>query len=73
MKNIYIAFFMVAGINFLSSCTKQLDLAPVSTISNNNYWTSTSSFDAFVSGIHARFRTDNGNMLALGELRSDIF
>ncbi|HUZ57609.1 MAG TPA: SusD family outer membrane lipoprotein NanU [Hanamia sp.] len=73
MKKIITAILSVGFISFFSSCTKQLDLAPVSTISNSNYWNSASSFDAFVTGIHTQFRADNGNFLALGELRADIF
>lgn len=73
MKQIITAFLSIGFISLFSSCTKQLDLAPVSTISNGNYWTAASSFDAFVTGIHTRFRADNGNMLVLGEMRADIF
>ena len=72
-KRIIKMFFSVGLIVLISSCTKQLDLTPVSSISNGNYWTAASSFDAFVSGVHTRFRSDNANMQVLGEMRSDIF
>lgn len=67
---------MVAGLLLiagLTSCRKQLDLTPISTISNASYWQTASQFDAFVTGIHARFRSDNANMQLLGEMRADIF
>ena len=57
----------------VSSCTKQLDLTPVSSISDANYWKTADQFDAFVTGIHTQFRADNANFLYLGELRSDIY
>src|SRR5579872_1322757 len=66
----------VAGlllIGCLSSCQKQLDLTPISTISNASYWQTASQFDAFVTGVHTQFRTDNTNMQLLGEMRADIF
>lgn len=56
-----------------SSCTKDLDLAPISSISDTNYWKTADQYDAFVSGIQARFRSHNSSFQALGELRSDIF
>jgi hypothetical protein len=57
----------------LTSCKKQLNLSPISNISNANYWQTSSQFDAFVTGIHTQFRTDNANMQELGEMRADIF
>ena len=61
---------VVAG---LASCHKQLDLSPISSISNSSYWQTQSQFDAFVTGVHAQFRADNANMQLLGEMRADIF
>ena len=75
MKKVINTSFIYTGIviALLTSCTKQLDLSPVSSISNGNYWTAASSFDAFATGIHARFRSDNANFQVLGEMRSDVF
>ncbi len=42
-------------------------------ISDGNYWRTPDQFDAFVSGIHSRFRSHNLAFQILGELRSDIF
>lgn len=69
-KNIVI---ISASIVLLISCSKKLDLTPISTVSDASYWKTSDQVDAFVTGIHSRFRTDNGNFLFLGEMRSDIF
>lgn len=58
---------------FVCSCKKQLELSPISSITDANFWQTPDQFDAFVSGINARFRSHVSNIQALGELRSDIF
>ncbi len=63
----------IAMVAAMSSCSKQLNLSPVSNISDANYWQTSSQFDAFVTGVHTQFRTDNANMQLLGEMRADIF
>ena len=74
MKHIFRYFIRIAGIVFvLSSCTDDLNLSPISSISDANYWQTADQFDAFVSGIHARFRGHTGALQYLGEMRSDIF
>jgi hypothetical protein len=64
---------LLTGVVLLSSCSKKLDLTPVSTVSDASYWKTPDQVDAFVTGIHARFRADNASFLFLGEMRSDIF
>jgi len=56
-----------------SSCRKDLDLTPISSLSDASYWKTTDHFDAFVTGVHNNFRGHNQNFLYLGELRSDIY
>ncbi len=74
MKKLVSYILLSAGIiTFAGSCSKQLDLTPVSSITDGNFWNSSEQFDAFVSGIHARFRSHTSSFQALGELRSDIF
>ncbi|HEX5153030.1 MAG TPA: SusD family outer membrane lipoprotein NanU [Parafilimonas sp.] len=74
MKNnlikIIAGLFMLATV---ASCSKQLDLAPVSSISDNNFWQTPEQVNAFVSGIHIAFRNNTGAFQNLGEMRSDIF
>lgn len=57
----------------INSCSKKLDLAPVSSISDNNFWQTPEQVDAFVSGIHIAFRNNTSAFQALGEMRADIF
>ena len=74
MKKIFNYILLSAGIIiFAGSCNKKLDLAPVSSITDANFWKSADQFDAFVSGVHSRFRSHTSSFQALGELRSDIF
>jgi len=74
MKN-YLSILTIglAALTGLGSCQKQLNLSPISNISNANYWQTSSQFDAFVTGVHTQFRSDNATMQVLGEMRSDIF
>lgn len=74
MKNFLIILTIgLATLIGLGSCKKQLNLSPISNISDANYWQTSSQYDAFVTGIHTQFRTDNANMQQLGEMRADIF
>lgn len=57
----------------LGSCGKKLDLAPVSSISDANFWQTPDQVDAFVAGIHSRFRSHTYAFQVLGEMRADIF
>lgn len=70
VKHLFVSFLV---LSLASSCKKQLDLAPVSTISDANYWKTPEHFDAFVSGVHARFRSHTLAFQFLGEMRSSIF
>lgn len=70
-KNFIILLGLFAMLG--SACTKSLDLAPISSLSNESFWQTSDQFDAFVSGVHSRFRSDVTSFQYLGELRSDIF
>lgn len=72
-KIIKYTLFSFGLIALASSCKKQLELSPISSITDANFWQTPDQFDAFVSGINARFRSHVSNIQALGELRSDIF
>jgi hypothetical protein len=56
----------------INSCTKQLDLAPVSSLSDASYWKTSDQVDAFVSGIEQAFRNNTMSFELLGELRADV-
>jgi hypothetical protein len=64
---------MVLGLGLLSSCNKNLELSPVSTISDGNYWKTADQFDSFVSGLHARFRNHERAFVLLGEYQGEVF
>jgi starch-binding outer membrane protein, SusD/RagB family len=71
IKNVLVlATGLVMG---MSSCSEKLELAPVSSISDANYWQTPDQFDAFVTGLHSRFRSHNGTFQVLGEMRADIY
>ena len=72
-KNIIILLTGLMLFSMISSCTKQIELAPVSSISDANFWQTPEQVDAFVSGLHNRFRTSVSTFQYLGEMRSDIF
>jgi hypothetical protein len=73
-KNIRYSLAMV-GIStlMLSACKKSLDLNPVSNLSDVSFWKSPDQYDAFVNGVHTRFRAHTGNFEYLGEMRSGIY
>ena len=74
MKNKFIIFFVsLLSLTVINSCTKNLDLAPISSIADGNFWETADQVDAFVAGLHARFRSHTGAFQNLGEMRADIF
>jgi len=74
MKKYIITVFAGLGIlALISSCRKDLNLAPVSSITDANYFQSASQFDAFMAGIHSSFRSSTATFQTLGEMRADIF
>lgn len=54
------------GCNFL-------DIDPVSSITDQNYWKSKPQFEAFNTGTHGLFRELSYNFFLLGEARSNIY
>lgn len=60
-------------LTLAGACSDDLNLAPVSSISDASFWQTPEQFDAFVTGIHARFRSHNTSFQTLGEMRADIF
>jgi hypothetical protein len=72
MKN-KITFLWLVLIVAAGACSKKLDLSPISSISDNNYWQTPDQVDAFVSGIHIAFRNNTSAFQYLGEMRADIF
>lgn len=72
-KNIILLLSGLSVLMTINSCSKKLDLTPVSSLSEANFWQTPEQVDAFVTGIHARFRSHTMPFLYLGEMRADIF
>lgn len=72
MKNIFISIAIVSS-SFLFGTGCSLDMEPTSSITDANYWKTTDHFEAFMNGIHNRFRDNSYNFFLLGETRSDVF
>lgn len=69
----YISSVLVASvIYFFTGCTS-LDLDPVSSVSDSNYWKTADQYNAFINGLHKRFREHSYNFFILGETRSDVY
>jgi len=75
MKKIFRNLFVIISFSGLifTGCKNELDLSPVSSLSDASYWQTADQFDAFVNGVYSRFRGHNSSFQYLGELRSDIF
>ncbi|WP_316831624.1 SusD family outer membrane lipoprotein NanU [Pedobacter aquatilis] len=75
MKKIFKNILAISAVlsMLFTGCKNELDLSPVSSLSDASYWQTADQFDAFVNGVYTRFRSHNANFMYLGELRSDIF
>jgi hypothetical protein len=74
MKNRILHFgWSFCVILAIYGCADELNLAPVSSISDANFWQTPEQTEAFVNGVHARFRETTYEFILLGELRADIF
>ncbi|WP_346238328.1 SusD family outer membrane lipoprotein NanU [Niabella insulamsoli] len=74
MKSRSTLYWLLCGfIIAASACSHKLDLSPVSSISDNNYWQTPEQVDAFVAGVHIAFRNNTSAFQYLGEMRADIF
>ena len=72
MKKIFITAAFIASMFSFGGCTS-LDLDPVSSITDPNYWKSADQYNAFMVGLHTRMREHAWNFYLLGESRSDVF
>jgi len=74
MKKYTIIILSALGmLALISSCRKDLSLAPVSSITDANYFQTAAQFDAFMAGIHVNLRANTQAFQILGENRADIF
>lgn len=74
MKNIFIYLF-ISSMAILGGCKDNwtLDLEPISSSSDANYWRTTEHWQSHINGIYARMRTQQYDFLRLGEWRSDVW
>lgn len=74
MKKYYLYIWISVAFIFMTGCEKlSLDLKPVSSVTEANYWTTAEHFDIFMTGIHSRLRTHLMNIEIMGEFRSDVY
>ena len=72
-KYIIILLSGLGVLTLIPSCRKDLNLSPVSQISNSTYFKTATQFDAYIAGIHSVFRAQTESFQRLGEMRADIF
>lgn len=72
MKKIFLIFMAAASLLTFTQCDS-LDMEPVSSISDVNYWKSPDHFKAFNTGMHSLLRERSYNIFVLGEPRADIY
>jgi hypothetical protein len=74
MKKISFSIWLGVLLFLATSCSQtDLDLAPVSSITDGNFWKSNEQWESFVIGIHSRMRTHTYSLFALGGMRADEF
>lgn len=63
---------LLSLVLFAGSCTKNLELTPVSQISNASFWKTQDDVTGALNGMYARFRTEaTSNLFFYGEARSE--
>jgi len=73
MKKLYLVIFVITIIAFMEGCEDVLNLSPVSSVTDVNYWKTPEQFETFITGVHSRLRTHAFTLEQLGEFRSDIY
>ena len=72
MKKIFITFMAAVSLLTFKRCTS-LDMEPVSSISDANYWKSSDQFKAFNTGLHSFLHLRIYIIFLLCEQRADIY
>lgn len=72
MRTLFI-YSLVAGLSFalLTSCNKELNQVPPSSITISNFYSNTNDFTQAVTGAYYQLRTYPDQVLWMGEMRSD--
>ena len=62
-RHILWASLMASATLFgFNACDDMLDISPVSSITDANYWKTADQFDAFYNGIYSQFRGLSANL-----------
>lgn len=69
-KTIYL-FIVLFSLTIVSSCDNQLDQQPVSSITSSSFYSNTNDFTQAVTGVYYKLKEYPGQVLWLGEMRSD--
>lgn len=70
MKKI-LFIFTIAGLAFVSSCSKKLDQTPISATTVSTYYTQTSDFITAINAVYNSLKAYPDRLLNLSETRSD--
>lgn len=75
MKKIQILSISLLFICLVTSCSKSIDLEPISSISNSSFWKTENDAKGVLNGMYVRLRTRviaNNHYLFMGEARSEV-
>ena len=54
MKKIYLFVLVITSLTFLEGCESTLELSPVSSVTDANYWKTPEQFETFITGNHKK-------------------
>lgn len=72
IKNLSLSGLLVAALSMAPSCTDQLELTPVSSITAAGFWVNEENANGALNGMYVRFRDEaSNNLFFWGEARSE--
>lgn len=72
IKNFSLSCLLVAALSIAPSCTDQLELTPVSSITAAGFWVNEENANGALNGMYVRFRDEaSNNLFFWGEARSE--
>lgn len=72
IKNLSLSSLLVAALSIAPSCTDQLELTPVSSITTAGFWVNEDNANGALNGMYVRFRDEaSNNLFFWGEARSE--
>jgi starch-binding outer membrane protein, SusD/RagB family len=73
MKNLFKSLIFLPAFMFITACTEELNLVPVSQISAGSYWNTENDANGVLYGMYNRFRNTTYARFFWGEMRSNDF